>query len=158
MTPRSITTLAIVVLSLAACAEQTDWVKGKLGRQPDVVIDPAAVEKIQSDAAAKHFVTDESLIQHSLGETILQPGRFRWFATLIEANGGGLLYVGTKSNKVADGSIETDVIFKSPERGTLDIHVILEREDGVWVSKPNFYALTEESPKSAKAGDDKRPK
>jgi hypothetical protein len=159
MKRRPIATVAIMAFLLAACAEQTDWFKERLGEQPDIIVDPVAVEKIRSDAADKRFVAEGSLIGKSLTETIRQPGRLRWFATLIEANGGGLLYVGTKSAKADDeGAIETDVLFRSPERGTLDIHFILERRDRVWGPKPGTYVLTEELPNTPKTGGDKRSK
>lgn len=157
MTLKCMATMAVMAFSLVACSEQTDWIKERLGQQPDVEVDSAIVEKIRADAAVKRFLADGSLIERSLTETIRQPGRFRWFATLVEAN-GGLLYVGTKSTKAEDDSIVTDVIFKSPERGTLDIHVILERQDEVWEPKPESYGLTEEPPSNPKKGDDKRAK
>ena len=147
---RSLATVFIVLFSLAACAEQTDWVKEKLGRQPDVEIDPAAVETIHSQADAKRFTVDETLIRRSLTEAIQTPGHFHWSATLIEANGGGLLYVGVKSSKVIEDAIDIDVIFKSPARGSLDIHLTLERQGREWVPKPDSYGLTEAPPNSDK--------
>ncbi|PKU24498.1 hypothetical protein [Telmatospirillum siberiense] len=156
---RTIRKTALVVLtafSLSACAEQTDWIKEQMGQKLPIEINPVTVEKIRSDAAAKGSKVDETVITRSLTETVRDPNRFQWFATLIEPDGGGLLYVGTRSTKAPDDTIRTDVIFKSSTRGTLDIHLTLERRDQMWTQQPDTYGMTEEPVNQTRKPDSKR--
>lgn len=156
MALRKAALVVFTAVSLAACAEQTDWLKERMGQKLPVVVDPLCVEKIRSDAAGKGSKVDGPVIEHALTETIQDPGHFRWLATLIEPDGGGLLYVGTKSITAHDDSIQTDVIFKSATRGTLDIHLTLERRDQVWTPQPDTYRITEEPVNQPKKTDSKR--
>lgn len=154
--PGSFVLSALAVLWLSGCAEETLWLKRQAGLPVAVVVDPALAGKIRSDAAAGHFVVEDALLVRSLTETLRQPGHFRWFATLVGADGGDLTYVGTQSAKTDDDTVDTDVIFKNGSVGTLDIHLVIERRDGVWSERPDSYKVSATPPVPPAKNDRKR--
>ena len=140
--------VAAAALGLTACADQTDWVKAKLNMKHGFAVDPAIVEQVRADTTAKGFPEAGSLVEQLLGEAVRQFGRHR-FTTLIDADDRSL-YVGVNSVQEIDGSVETDFVVRSGERGTLDIHMTLVEHDAVWMPKQGSYKVTLESPAAAK--------
>jgi hypothetical protein len=155
MTLRMRVIVTTAALFLAACTDQSNWVKTQLGRPPSFEIDTAIVAKIRADTIAQGFPEASDAVEKTLNDTIQLPGHVRWFATLIGTDGSSLIQVGTKSTKIVENSVEIDFIVKSKERGLLDIHAALEKSNGIWEATPGSYSLTMTPPIPTKKGGDK---